>query len=354
MDALECRRRMQSRRQSGYVKKVYRLIPSAYALSNENLTITDASNMYNNTDNTTYATVTNNSTGTAVYYLYIKGFNFSIIPSNAVIESFVFKFKANQSGGSSSTGSNYIPRLFGRNNILKNGTASPTIITGTVQSFYFTNITNTWSDWITYPNDVGIRLSISKASSSNPSNYYVYGAEIEVTALVPLTPHTVRLVPSAVAKQQNVSATAITDGSNMLTDTDSDTYGVATNTIGSTYSIRLYGFNFSSVPSGAIVTNYVLKIKLYENGWRRTAGSNIVNCYNGGNTYIANSSIPATDLPVGTTPTIISKQKFTDWNTLCNYSDFRVCIALSKQTDLDQCAVYIYGCEIEVTYLSAD
>lgn len=50
-----------------------RLIPSAYTLSNTSyLTISNASNMYANTDNTSsYAQVTHNRSQNSTYYLYI-------------------------------------------------------------------------------------------------------------------------------------------------------------------------------------------------------------------------------------------------------------------------------------------
>ena len=69
-----------------------RLIPSTYSLSKtEYLSVSNASNMYNNTDSTTYATVTNSKSKTSSYYIYLKGFNFNDIPSNATINSFTVK-----------------------------------------------------------------------------------------------------------------------------------------------------------------------------------------------------------------------------------------------------------------------
>ena len=41
--------------------------------------------MYENTDSDTYATITNNQTGTTSYYLYIRGFDFSQLPNEAVV-----------------------------------------------------------------------------------------------------------------------------------------------------------------------------------------------------------------------------------------------------------------------------
>lgn len=63
-----------------------RLTPSTYQFSNTTyLSISNASNMYENTDSDTYATITNNQTGTTSYYLYIRGFDFSQLPSEAVV-----------------------------------------------------------------------------------------------------------------------------------------------------------------------------------------------------------------------------------------------------------------------------
>ena len=71
-----------------------RLVPSTYAVSSTSyLSVSNASNMYDNTDSTTYATITNTNNSTSSRYLYLRGFNFSSIPSNAIINSFTVKIK---------------------------------------------------------------------------------------------------------------------------------------------------------------------------------------------------------------------------------------------------------------------
>ncbi len=76
-----------------------RLVPSEYYLSNSSyLSVSNASNMYHNTDNDSYATVTNSRTSTSSYYIYVRGFNFDDIPSAAVVSSFTVKLKARESG----------------------------------------------------------------------------------------------------------------------------------------------------------------------------------------------------------------------------------------------------------------
>lgn len=81
-----------------------RLTPSSYTLSNSSyLSVSEASNMYNNTDNSTYATITNSRTQTTSYYVYLQGFNFDSIPSGATINSFTIKIKIRESGVNTSS-----------------------------------------------------------------------------------------------------------------------------------------------------------------------------------------------------------------------------------------------------------
>ena len=85
-----------------------RLIPSTYSLSNTNyLSVSNASNMYSNTDSTTYATVNHTRTRTTSYYVYIKGFNFDDIPADAIINSAIVKVKAKVTSAGS-----YAPALY--------------------------------------------------------------------------------------------------------------------------------------------------------------------------------------------------------------------------------------------------
>lgn len=77
-----------------------RLVPSTYELSNtQYLSVSNASNMYTNTDSTTYATITNSRTSTSSYYIYVRGFNFDDIPANAIVSDFTVRLKGNYSGG---------------------------------------------------------------------------------------------------------------------------------------------------------------------------------------------------------------------------------------------------------------
>ena len=158
-----------------------RLIPSTYYLSSTSyLSVSNASNMYANTDSTNYATVYNSRTSTTSYYIYVRGFNFDAIPSGAIVSSFTVKLKAYESGVS--TSDSYKPYL-------ANGTTaingSCPAITTTASVHTFTGITVDWEDIVGYGDNFGIRINCRRASRNTAGYMYIYGAEIEVEYTVP-------------------------------------------------------------------------------------------------------------------------------------------------------------------------
>ena len=163
-----------------------RLVPSTYALSNSNyLTISDATNMYANTDSTTHATVTHTRASTNnTYYLYIRGFNFSSIPSGAEVSGFTVKIKASATGHTTSTSSSYYMSLINGTTQIGSTTASGRLST-TVTTFTFSNGSLTWDTIVGYGSNFGIRVPLRRASSNTADVLSVYGAEIEVTYTVP-------------------------------------------------------------------------------------------------------------------------------------------------------------------------
>ena len=158
-----------------------RLIPSTYYLSNSSyLSVSNASNMYNNTDNDTYSTTTNSQTGTSSYYIYLRGFNFDDIPDAAVVSSFSVKFKARESGVS--TSSSYRPYMC-NNTTTITGTCSAVSTTATVQTF--SDVTADWETIKGYGSNFGIRFNCRRSSRNTTSYMYLYGAEIEVEYTIP-------------------------------------------------------------------------------------------------------------------------------------------------------------------------
>lgn len=158
-----------------------RLIPSTYYLSSSTyLSVSNANNMYANTDSDTYGTVTNSQNGTTTYYIYLRGFNFEDIPSNAIINSWTVKLKARESGINTNT--SYSPKLC-------NGTSQITstmnAISTTTTVHSFTSVGADWEDIVGYGSNFGIRINCRRASRNTTGYMYIYGAEIEVNYTVP-------------------------------------------------------------------------------------------------------------------------------------------------------------------------
>lgn len=158
-----------------------RLVPSTYYLSNSSyLSVANAANMYSNTDDDSYATVTNSRTSTTSYYIYLRGFNFDAIPDGAIINSFTIKLKARESGVS--TSDSYKPYLADGTTAI-NGSCPA--ITTTASVHEFTGISADWETIKGYGSDFGIRINCRRASRNTTGYMYIYGAEIEVDYTIP-------------------------------------------------------------------------------------------------------------------------------------------------------------------------
>ena len=159
-----------------------RLIPSTYYLSSSSyLSISNASNMYANTDSTTYGTVTHNRASTSrVYYAYLRGFNFGDVPSNATVTGFTIKLKASATGHTTSTSTSYYMSLYNDTTAIESTTASGRLTT-TTTTFTFDNGSMTWEDLKGYGSNFGIRIPLRRASTDTADVVSIYGAEIEVT-----------------------------------------------------------------------------------------------------------------------------------------------------------------------------
>ena len=165
-----------------------RLVPSTYAVSSTSyLSISNASNMYTNTDSTTYATVTNTYASTSSRYLYLRGFNFDDIPSGAVISSFTVKIKGYEGGLSTST--SYAPRLANGTSAISNTTASSNFGTST-KTITIPTGALTWQQIVNYGSNFTIMVYVRRSSKNTTGYFYCYGAEIDVEYTIP-TPRTV-------------------------------------------------------------------------------------------------------------------------------------------------------------------
>lgn len=206
-----------------------KLVPSTYYLSNSSyLSVSNASNMYDSTDSTNYATVTNSRTSTSSYYIYIRGFNFDDIPSAAVVSDFTIKLKGNYSGG------------YSQNMYLYDGTStqmgSASSLGTSVATREFT-CNYTWEDIVAAGSDFGIRINCRRASRNTTSYIYIYGAEIEVTYTIPVY-HTI---------------TATTDGGTISPS------GATTVLEGDSYTLSIYGITPTVTDNGIDVTSQLVQ-----------------------------------------------------------------------------------------------
>lgn len=158
-----------------------RLVPSTYYLSSSSyLSVSNAANMYHNTDNDSYATVTNSQNGTTSYYIYLRGFNFNDIPARAIINSFTVKLKARESGVTTST--SYYPRICNGTSTLTGSCSMPST---SVQTLSFSGLQVDLDTLKSYGDNFGIRINCRRASRNTTGYMYIYGAEIEVDYTMP-------------------------------------------------------------------------------------------------------------------------------------------------------------------------
>ena len=156
-----------------------KLIPSAYSVSDSSVTVTDPSNMYHNTeDSSSYATLTHTNKSTSAYYVYINGFNFSSIPSNATINSFNIKISGYEKSMSTST--SYAPRLVNGTTTLSNTTATQTFATSN-RIISIPTGSYTFSTLSGYGSNFGISIPMRRNNKNTQGYVYIYGSEIEVT-----------------------------------------------------------------------------------------------------------------------------------------------------------------------------
>lgn len=168
---------------------VARLVASSYSVTGTVVVNQNESSLYTNTDNSSNpARITHTTSGTSSYYLYLKGFNFSSVPSDAIVSNITIKVKGYESGLSTST--SYAPRLYYNSS----GTTWSTITGASAASSNFGTSSNTITvpytgDWDTlkgYGSSLGIRLVIRRSNRNTQGYLYIYGAEIEVTYTVPV------------------------------------------------------------------------------------------------------------------------------------------------------------------------
>lgn len=142
------------------------------------LSVTNTSNMYTDTSSTTYATIQNTNASTSNRYIYLKGFDFGSVPSDAEVSSFTVRIKGYYTGGSQQT-------LYLCNNTTTQSGATATGFTTSTQTRTFSNGSLTWDTIKGWGDDFGIRINCRRGNRNTVAYYYIYGAEIEVTYTIP-------------------------------------------------------------------------------------------------------------------------------------------------------------------------
>lgn len=189
-----------------------RLVPSTYYRNNSSyVSVTDPGNMYTNIDSETTAAIRNSRSSTSnTYYCYLRGFNFSDVPSNAIVSGFEIKIRAYESY--MSTSSSYRMSLYNGTTSIASTTATASLGTSAKTLTFPIPSTLTWEVLKGYGSNFGIRIPLRRSSTNYNSYVYVYGAEIDVTYTLP--------VYHSVTVSNSSSATVTVSDSNPLEGTD--------------------------------------------------------------------------------------------------------------------------------------
>lgn len=280
-----------------------RLIPSAYSSSNSSYATvySGEANMYNNTDHTSnYASLRgrNNST-TNAYYIFLRGFNFDDVPSNATVTSFEVKIRCYKNSYQR-TGNNYRLRLASTtniNNVISNSITSTEIGT-TAQVITIPTGNLTWSTLKSYGDNFSIVIPLSSTASNRPY-IYVYGAEINVTYST--------LPTYAVTATSNVTGVEVSPATQTIVQGDSATIYIDTSDISDyvltdngtdvTSSVEYHHDEGGSTTEDNVLGTYTLVSGSFNGsgatyfqglvGKGHTASTTTSNYYSGGNGTIA-------------------------------------------------------------------
>lgn len=217
-----------------------KLVPSAYTCSSTNtnyIRVTNPQNMYYDTSHTAnYATIQGRNSN-STYYCLIHGFDFTQVPSNAVVSSFVVKIKAYES--QCSTSSTYRIRLASTpsNNNAISGTTVGTSLSTSTQTLTIPTGTLDWATIKNYGTNFSIDVPIRRSGNSTPY-IYVYGAEIEVTYTVP--------IPRTINSNLTGNGTIVPNGSTTLYDGDTYNLYITPTNSGDTVQIVDNGVDVTS------------------------------------------------------------------------------------------------------------
>ena len=309
-----------------------RLVASTYLVSNTTVVVNqNETSLYNNIDNSSNpARITHTTTGTTSYYLYLKGFNFSSVPNDAVVTSFTIQVKGYESSLSTST--SYAPRLYNNTS----GTTWSSITGASAASSNFGTSTNTitvpytgtWDTLAGYGANLGIRLVIRRSNKNTQGYLYIYGAEITVEYYVPIyhdidiTGNTTPTGSHTVLEGSDMSIVYVGNSRPTVTDNNVD---VSLQLVESSGGSTVY------IPSGNTTSNFtVTNIENAYNPSDHTANYASLEI-NGGTTGTCYLNIPV-NLPSGATISSVACSAALQFNRNSSSSGFSSSIQMYANT----------------------
>ena len=149
--------------------------------------------------------------------------------------------KARQSGVSTST--SYKPYLANGTSAI-NGTCD--VITTTVNTYTFSGLSADWEDIKNYGDNFGIRINCRRAAQNTTGYMYIYGAEIEVTYIIPHTVISVNNTDLVDSINPEGSTEVGEDDSYTLTINANDISGVSVEDNGNDVTSQLVRHNSES------------------------------------------------------------------------------------------------------------
>lgn len=158
---------------------------------------------------------------------------------------------------------------------------------------------------------------------------------------------TMRLIPSTFYNAAGTSYLSVSNSSNAYNNTDNNTYATIKNLTSSTSSRYIYlrGFNFDDIPSAAVVTSFIVKLKASQSGISTSTSYK---------PYLANgtSAINGTCDVITTTATTHTFNGLSnDWDDIKAMGDnFGIRLNCRRASRNTVGYMYVYGAEIEVTY----
>ena len=169
----------------------YRITPTAYSIVTANsLQVNDPNNMYADTDSTDAATILSLRNGTTSY-LYLYGFDFSILPSDAVVQDIQIKIKGKKTANTSGNQIYAVQSSWGQS--ISSVGYAPAFSNSTAVLTFSNAQGSVFQQWDAIRNaGTNFGLYIDCGSSSWTQNTTsIYGAEVAITfisqSLIPVT-----------------------------------------------------------------------------------------------------------------------------------------------------------------------